>query len=465
MILDMIPTLNTNWVIRGTKEIPRLYNIENNKIIKLNNEILKYILDCDGTNNYLDIINKYDLSKDEVHSFYKQFIDENVIVERKIKKEIKIDCHLGPKEPWLKEVHIDTTNYCNLRCKHCFWGSNLKNEVNIPFEKWEKVLDDISKFGVAKIVLSGGETFTNHDLLNFIKSCYNKKIMISSIFTNGTIYDENAKKIIEFLTKKKLTTFFYISLDGYTAEQHDFIRGKGNFDKTIFFIRELMKNKIKYNAKYNVMINTLLHKKNYSDLISFYNFLDELNVHGWRFTTGRVSGFFKLNANMIQVSSLQCFNEYKKLINYVIKKYNRGENILYLNIENFFTTKALIDKKMYIFDENLQICDYKSNACSIDPKGNVQFCTGWQDIKYGNVFEKNIGEIWLSDNLQKLKQMKIKDIKDCKGCKHLKYCGGGCRLECKNIYAKDTGICENFDLFEDEMIPILKKTGIEFIVE
>lgn len=70
--------------------------------------------------------------------------------------------------------------------------------------------------------------------------------------------------------------------------------------------------------------------------------------------------------------------------------------MMYVNVENLFSTKALKDKVMYIFDKNLNICDYKYNACSVDPKGNVQFCTGWQNIKYGNIFKENIEKIWLS---------------------------------------------------------------------
>lgn len=465
MDFNKIPVLKEEWVIRGTKEIPRLFNKISNKIVKLDEEILEYILDCDGTNSYCDIMNKYKVTEEDVYEFYNQFKEEEIIYEISSKNKINISVNLGPREPWLKEVHLDITNNCNLRCKHCFWGSNLKNENNIPKEEWKKFIEDIKNIGVAKVVVSGGEAFTNKELLDILEYCYENEIMIASIFTNGTIDDEYTDKIIEFLSNKKLTTVFYISLDGCSASQHDFIRGNGNFDKTIAFIKKLIDHKKKNNASYQVMINSLLHKQNYQHLIEWYDFLEELGVYGWRFTTGRVTGFFKLNADKIQVTSRECFDGYKKLVSYIISKYKNKENILYLNIENFFTTRALINKKMYIFDENLMICDYKSNACSVDPKGNVQFCTGWQNIKYGNVFEKSIKSIWYSSELQKMKQMKIKEITECQSCKHLKFCGGGCRLECKDIYSKDEAICENFDLFEEEMIPILKREGIEFAVE
>lgn len=63
--------LDNEWVIRGTKEIPRLYNWYNNKTIKLNNEILNYICECDGTNTIEDICNKYHIEKQIADKFYK----------------------------------------------------------------------------------------------------------------------------------------------------------------------------------------------------------------------------------------------------------------------------------------------------------------------------------------------------------------------------------------------------------
>lgn len=97
--------------------------------------------------------------------------------------------------------------------------------------------------------------------------------------------------------------------------------------------------------------------------------------------------------------------------------------------------------------------------------GNVQFCTGWQSVKYGNVFEKYISDIWYSDALQRMKNFKIEDIRECQECKYLKYCGGGCRLECKDIYSKDEFVCENFKMFDEYMVPLLKEQNLQFVEE
>ena len=115
---NKIPVLTNNWVIRGTVQIPRLFNNITNKIIKLNPEVLNYILDADGTNTYNDIKEKYNVSFNDIKAFYSQFIKEKIIVEIDKPQKKRISVNLGEKEPWLKEVHIDITNNCNLRCKN-----------------------------------------------------------------------------------------------------------------------------------------------------------------------------------------------------------------------------------------------------------------------------------------------------------------------------------------------------------
>ena len=427
--------VNDKWVIRGTKEIPRLYNWYNNRTIKLNNDVLKYIMECDGTRNLMDICKKYNIEQEIADKFYKQFIIAGVIelVEEKDKRNI--DVNLGEKEPWLKEVHLDVTDHCNLRCRHCFWGDNLTCNENVPVDKWKKLILELKNIGVGKVVVSGGEAFTRDDLFEIVKACFDNKIFLGAIFTNGTIKSESVKQILEFIIKKEIETSFYISMDGYNSEQHDFIRGNGKFEVTLDFVKKLVNIRKTTGARYKILINSLIHKKNYLHLIEWYDFLEQLGIDSWRFTTGRITGALEKNVSDIKLLSSEYFPQYIKLTEYAISRYKAGKGIN-LNVENFFNTRYLDRGKVFLFSEKNLICDYKTNACSIDPYGNVQFCTGWQNIKYGNVFEQNISHIWYSNKLQKLKEFKVKDIYECQNCRYLKYCGGGCRLECKDIILK-----------------------------
>lgn len=462
---EMFPILNDGWVIRGTKEKPRLFHLMRNDVIPIPIELINYIIDCNGQYSFKEIQKRNEkYSLNQVLSFYEKFLKEGVITQSPKPTPIQIDIGLGDHEPWLKEVHIDITSNCNLRCRHCFWGENLTSEKEVPIDHWVNFISNLKDKGVAKIVISGGEAFTSKNVYKLVEAAYCSHLMVSALFTNGTILNDDVKKVVQYLSQKKMTTAFYISLDGRSPFEHDFIRGKDNFQKTCTFIQYLVDYKKQHHAHYHILVNSLIHKRNCTDLISWYNFLESLGVEGWRFTTGRISGYFVKNEDSIKVSSAECFSEYQKLIRYIINKYNSGEKTLYVNIENFFTTRALRNKKMYIFDDSLPICDYKQYACSVDPNGNVQFCTGWQSIKYGNVFETDIQRIWHESSLSKLKQMKIRDITGCQGCRYLKYCGGGCRLECDNIYEKDKSICQNFELFEEYIIPLLKQNQIELSI-
>lgn len=454
--------INDEWVIRGTQEIPRLYNWYNNKTIKLNNDILSYILDCDGSMTFEQICEKNGVGQDTANKFYKQFISAGAIDVIDFYEKKEIDVSLGAKEPWLKEVHLDVTDHCNLRCKHCFWGDNITCKENLPIGKWKDLILDLKKTGVGKVVISGGEAFTRNDLLDIIRECYINKIFVGAIFTNGTIKNVNVCNVINYLIENKLETSFYVSMDGYTEEQHDFIRGTGNFKNTLEFVKMLVQTRREKEGKYKILINSIIHKKNYTNLIEWYDYLEKLGVDSWRFTTGRIAGSLQKNVDDIKISSVECFPQYIELTQYAIEKYKKNEGIN-LNVENFFNTRYLDRGKVYLFDKCYSICDYKSNACSIDPYGNVQFCTGWQNKKYGNVFDESISDIWYSDELQKVKNFKIEYITECKDCKYLKYCGGGCRLEAQTMYSKDEFVCETFRMFDECMMPILREQKLEFV--
>ena len=105
---NKIPILADNWVIRGTKEIPRLFNKITNKIVKLDNDILDYILDCNGNLSFDDIKNKYNVENEDIDEFYGQFLDENIIELIDIKKFKNILdnlLYLGLEETYKKELN------------------------------------------------------------------------------------------------------------------------------------------------------------------------------------------------------------------------------------------------------------------------------------------------------------------------------------------------------------------------
>ncbi len=457
------PGILSEWTIKGTKEKPRLYNIYTMETIILGDtDILEYITLCNGTNTLLEISKIVGEDIETVYGFYEKFASKGVVVYNKGKCDI--DISLGNSEPWLREVHIDITSKCNLRCTHCFWGDNIGLYSNIQFDKWKRFIGDVKKSGVGKVILSGGEFFTSKDSLRFVHEIVTNKLTLAAIFTNGTIWNKNVEDVLSYISKNDLTTTFYISLDGRNDEEHGYIRGAGTYDKTISFIKKLIDYRKTSGGRYGVVVNSLIHKKNCTRLVEWYTQLADLGVDRWRFTSGRVEGGLKKNGADIQVKTQDVYEEYLELINHVSYLSGKDELRMHINIESFFSSHMLQSKRMYIFDENLNVCEYKRNGCSIDPLGNMQVCTSWQRKKYGNIFEEELEKVWHESGIQKIKGMKIKEIVGCRSCKYLKYCGGGCREEAGALNEKDEYICDNYRVFAEKIIPKLKALGIKELV-
>ena len=137
-------------------------------------------------------------------------------------------------------LQIDITNFCNLRCVHCYHPHH-KNEGAISLDDWKTILtqhrDLTSKMNYRpSIVICGGEPLISpylEPLLEFIDSEMPSAPI--SILTNGTLVNEaRARQLAKY---KRLR--FQVSLDGPDAARHDLIRGNGNFVRALAGIRIL----------------------------------------------------------------------------------------------------------------------------------------------------------------------------------------------------------------------------------
>lgn len=133
-----------------------------------------------------------------------------------------------------KMVLFLMTNRCNLSCRHCYVSSSPHGEFGFDFGKMWHLLKEIqSELGSVRIALSGGEPLTrSKDALDFLEAA--NKLHPLLLLTNGTLITQN---MADKLSKLNMT--IRISLDGYSAETHDLIRGKGSFKKSIKGIHNL----------------------------------------------------------------------------------------------------------------------------------------------------------------------------------------------------------------------------------
>jgi MoaA/NifB/PqqE/SkfB family radical SAM enzyme len=119
------------------------------------------------------------------------------------------------REPLL--LHVDITNRCNLRCRHCdVW--RFKKKKDLDYVIYKRLIDESSALGLKFVAISGGEPLLHKDLLKFI-SCSKRRGMYVNLSTNGVLIND---AIISDFKKSKLDSIT-VSLDS-TQQKYDLDR-------------------------------------------------------------------------------------------------------------------------------------------------------------------------------------------------------------------------------------------------
>lgn len=148
-----------------------------------------------------------------------------------------------------KEITLEVTNRCNLRCRICsIWKE--KKKVDLSLDEIKRILKPLSK--PISISLTGGEPFLNPNIDKIYKYLFKlflqKKIRNIDIATNAY-----SKRLLNFLETNKaylLPLSLSISLDGI-GKDHNTQRGKVNaFAKTLKNIVAIKKYSVPITLKF-----------------------------------------------------------------------------------------------------------------------------------------------------------------------------------------------------------------------
>jgi|ETNmetMinimDraft_2_1059921.scaffolds.fasta_scaffold00940_5 MoaA/NifB/PqqE/SkfB family radical SAM enzyme len=123
---------------------------------------------------------------------------------------------------------------CNLSCKHCYVGSNPKNDSlqQITLSEVIPFLDEAAAYGVEQIYYTGGEPFINTQMLDIIDASLKRADV--TILTNATYPIRRLlKELPSYRERHGHSLSFRVSLDHYDEAKHDAIRGEGMFTLTV----------------------------------------------------------------------------------------------------------------------------------------------------------------------------------------------------------------------------------------
>lgn len=246
-----------------------MYDVNSNSIFEIPKEIHDYLSVVMSIDNQTVLQELYDElsfnSKKGLEYFSKQGLlkpVQNTIKFEHVETNRLEEIYNGN----LKNITLQVTQNCNLRCKYCVYSGSYSNRTHtnkrMSFETAKKALDFFNTHSSNNKKLTigfyGGEPLLEFDLIKksieYAKEIFYGKELFFTMTTNGTIMNE---KIIELLSDNNL--HLVISLDGakkiQDANRVFADNNTGTFDTVINNIEKIkninehyLNNHISFNA-------------------------------------------------------------------------------------------------------------------------------------------------------------------------------------------------------------------------
>ena len=310
----------------------------------------------------------------------------------------------------------EITLQCNLKCIHCMADAYNVGSTNNDLTTHEglKLLNDLAFLGCKKVVLSGGEPFLRKEWDLFARRIIDLNMELI-IISNGTIFNEEIANKLYFLGTSSLG----FSLDGATAETHDYVRGvKGSFDKVINTFK-LCNQKELYNSAV-----TTVHKYNFKELDNILTLLIDNGIKNWLVQVAKPIGRM---AEAYTLSEEEYYELAEKIVNYR-KKYTSIISISEADCIGYYSKLS-----PYLHYNIWGGCSCGINLISIENDGNVKGCPSMNNSE-GNIKDTSIIDIWNDPNKFAYNRHFTSELLTgyCKECTYGNICRGGCAQNIRN---------------------------------
>ena len=318
---------------------------------------------------------------------------------------------------------------CNLNCRHCYSTSadtDFKGELCT--QKAMDTMEDLRRFGVPVLILSGGEPLMRPDIFELAHRAKELGFYVA-LSTNGTLIDETN------LPRIRDAQFDYlgISIDGI-EETHDlFRRHPGAFRESLHGIRLCRDAGIRVGMRFTLTrdnaqdLPALLELMEREELSKFY--LSHLNYAGRGNKNRGDDAHFQMTREAMDLLIQACWDRLRAGIPFELVTGNNDADGVYLLqwAERRFPERAgALRQVLRNWGGNAS----GVNVANIDNLGNVHPDTFWWDHNLGNIRERPFSEIWedISDPLMAgLKQSPRPVGGRCAQCAHLDICNGNTR--------------------------------------
>jgi molybdenum cofactor biosynthesis enzyme MoaA len=132
---------------------------------------------------------------------------------------------------------------CNLTCRHCFISCSPHNDRFgfLTLADVERRLEESVLLGVKEYYFTGGEPFLNRDMVPILERTL--EYGPATVLTNGTVLkDEWLERLARAEARSLYSLEFRVSIDGFTPEMNDPVRGEGTFARALRGVQQLVRH-------------------------------------------------------------------------------------------------------------------------------------------------------------------------------------------------------------------------------
>ncbi|MEZ5540837.1 MAG: heme d1 biosynthesis radical SAM protein NirJ [Pseudomonadota bacterium] len=319
---------------------------------------------------------------------------------------------------------------CNLTCKHCY---SISADIDFPGElstaEIYAVMDDLRRFGVPVLILSGGEPLLRPDIFEISTRAREMGFYVG-LSTNGTLIDRDN------IARIAAVGYDYvgISIDGMRATHDRFRQKAGAFDASLAALRLCRAAGIKVGMRFTPTrdsareLPAILHLMETEDVDKLY--VSHLNYGG--------RGNRHRGADAVHAATRQVMDQLFEAAWADAQAGGRREFVTGNNDADGVYLLHWVARKLpdRYAEMHARLRRWGGNAsgvniANIDNLGNVHPDTFWWNYNLGNVRERPFSAIWpdTRDPLMAGLKATPRPLRGrCAACGYRDVCGGNTRV-------------------------------------
>lgn len=313
-------------------------------------------------------------------------------------------------------VYLDLTDVCPLDCLHCYAAQPRGDDGDeLSLVELDHLFQEIAAFGVSSVVISGGEPFVRDDLCDVLSMCVDKGLE-ASIITSGLLVSPTTARVL-----KELDVGVRVSLDGIHSNTHEYVRGKGNFNKALKAVKLLKEVGLE-----RLSVHFTVNRQNIPEIVQIPHFLKGIGIREVVISTIKPTGRAREHPELLIEPSLA------RLVKERIHTIARSP---YLRIRTYH------DKTWSGLG-----CPAAHTKCGITSGGRLTPCVFLgNEYEGGSTRDHSFAHLWQHDRqLMQLRNILINP--SCGACAALADYNGGCRARAlhyfRHIREPDPYCCE-----------------------